>query len=225
MDKSIVGKALVNAKRLMNSAEFNNKVNGYVNEGAGADGYMPSSPRKQPQTVEEAYDPMDYTQMSGSINTKLPKNILESMLNNPINVTPANAGFGSVLGGIDTEELERSTPAQLPRRRLDEGTSVQQVPVMQPAGIDSNYLKFLVKEAVKKILREGAFDKYSTQDQMDAELDSNMNRLDDTGFAHAYAMGDPMVKNMRGSTMRDMMSDTMGNDIDPEGDTMDNVNW
>ena len=152
MDKSIVGKALVNAKRLMNSAEFNNKVNGYVNEGAGADGYMPSSPRKQPQTVEEAYDPMDYTQMSGNINTKLPKNILESMLNNPINVTPANAGFGSVLGGIDTEELERSTPAQLPRRRLDEGASVQQVPVMQPAGIDSNYLKFLVKEAVKECM-------------------------------------------------------------------------
>lgn len=152
MDKSIVGKALVNAKRLMNSAEFNNKVNSYVNEGAGSNDYMPSSPRKQPQTVEEAYDPMDYTQMSGNINTKLPKNILESMLNNPINVTPANAGFGSVLGGIDTEELERSTPAQLPRRRLDEGTSVQQVPVMQPAGIDSNYLKFLVKEAVKECM-------------------------------------------------------------------------
>ena len=84
----------------------------------------------------------------------------------------------------------------------------------------------LVREAVQKILREGgAYDKYPAQDQMDAELDSNMNRLDDTGFAHAYAMGDPMVKNMRGSTMRDMMSDTMGNDIDPEGDTMDNVNW
>ena len=83
----------------------------------------------------------------------------------------------------------------------------------------------LVREAVQKILREGAFDKYSTQDQMDIALDSNMNTDVDTGFAHAYAMGDPMVKNMRGSTMRDMMSDTMGNDIDPEGDTMDNVNW
>jgi hypothetical protein len=83
----------------------------------------------------------------------------------------------------------------------------------------------LVREAVQKILREGAFDKYSAQDQMDAELDSNINRLKDTGFAHAYAMGDPMVKNMKGSTMRDMMSDTMGNDIDPEGDTMDNVHW
>ena len=85
----------------------------------------------------------------------------------------------------------------------------------------------IVKGAVEKILREGgAYAKYPTQDQMDAELDSNINRLDDTGFAHAYAiMGDPMVKKMRGSTMRSMMSDTMGNDIDPDGDTMDNVNW
>lgn len=86
-------------------------------------------------------------------------------------------------------------------------------------------LRQFVREAVEKILREGAYDKYSTQDQMDVELDSNMNRLDDTGFAHAYAMGDPMVKNMKGSTMRNMMSDTMGNDINPNGDTMDNVNW
>lgn len=151
MDKSIVGKALKNAQRLMNNAEFNNKVNGYVNEGAGADGYVPSSPRKQPQTVEEAYDPLDYSQMaSAGINTKLPKNILESMLNNPINVTPANSGFGSVLGGLDTEELERSTPAPIQRRRLDEGT--QAMPMMQPAGFDSNYLKFLVKEAVKECM-------------------------------------------------------------------------
>ena len=154
MDRSIVSSALKNAQRLMNSTEFNNKVNGYVNEGAGSDSYIPSSPRKQAQTVEEAYDPMDYTQMaSAGINTKLPKNILESMLNNPINVTPANSGFGSVLGGLDTEELERSTPAQRPRRRLDEGTQ-QSVPVMQPAGIDSNYLKFLVKEAVKECMDE-----------------------------------------------------------------------
>lgn len=153
MDRNIVGQALKNAKRLMNNDEFNRKVNGYVNEGAGADGYIPSSPRTQPQTVEEAYDPLDYTQMSG-INTKLPKNILESMLNNPINVTPSSAGFGSVLEGIDTDELERSTPAPRQRRKLNEAAPVQQVSMSQPAGIDSNYLKFLVKEAVKECMEE-----------------------------------------------------------------------
>lgn len=154
MDKNIVAKGLMNAKRLMNDPNFNAKVNGYVNEGAGADGYMPSSPRRQAQTVEEAYDPLDYTQMAGAgINTKLPKNILESMINNPINVTPASAGFGSVLEGIDTNELERQTPAPRQRRMFNESVPQQQ-PVMQPAGIDSNYLKFLVKEAVKECMDE-----------------------------------------------------------------------
>ena len=153
MDKAIVGQALKNAKRLMNNAEFDRKVNGYVNEGAGADGYMPSSSSRAPQTVEEAYDPLDYSQIANAgINTKLPKNILESMLNNPINVTPSNSGFGSVLGNLDTDELERSTPAQLPRRKLNESAPVQQMPAMQPAGFDSNYLKFLVKEAVKECM-------------------------------------------------------------------------
>ena len=151
MDKSIVANSIKNAKRLMNDPNFNAKVNGYVNEGAGSDGYMPSPPRN-PQTVEEAYDPMDYTQMSGRINTKLPKNILESMINNPINVTPANAGFGSVLDGMDTGELERSTPAPVQRRKLNETVAPQQMPMMQPAGFDSNYLKFLVKEAVKECM-------------------------------------------------------------------------
>ena len=151
MDRNIVGQALKNAKRLMNDPNFNAKVNGFVNEGAGADGYIPSSPRRQPQTVDEAYDPLDYTQMaSAGINTKLPKNILESMINNPINVTPP-----SVLDAVDTEELERSTPAPIQRRRLNEAAPVQQaMPMMQPAGIDSNYLKFLVKEAVKECMDE-----------------------------------------------------------------------
>lgn len=155
MDKNIVANSLKNAKRLMDDPTFNAKVNGYVNEGAGADEYMPSSPRNShPQTVEEAYDPLDYTQMEG-INTKLPKNILESMLNNPINVTPESSGFGSVLSGMDMEELERSTPAPRQRRKLNESAQVQQqMPMMQPAGFDSNYLKFLVKEAVKECMSE-----------------------------------------------------------------------
>ena len=77
-----------------------------------------------------------------------------SMLNNPINVTPANSGFGSVLGALDTDELERSVPAQMPRRRLNEASQPQQMSMMQPAGFDSNYLKFLVKEAVKECMEE-----------------------------------------------------------------------
>ena len=152
MDKNIVANSIKNAKRLMNDPNFNAKVNGFVNDGAGSDGYMPSTSNRPP-TVEEAYDPMDYTQRSGAINTKLPKQILDSMLNNPINVTPSSAGFGSVLDGMDTGELERSTPAPVQRRKLNETVMPQQqMPMMQPAGFDSNYLKFLVKEAVKECM-------------------------------------------------------------------------
>lgn len=152
MDKSIVAQGLMNAKRLMNDANFNAKVNGYVNGGAGTDGYTPQNGGGY--SIDEARDPMDYTQMaSGRINTKLPKNILDSMLNNPINVTPANAGFGSVLEGIDTEELERQVPAQRQRRQLNEAVPVQQQPMVS-AGFDSNYLKFLVKEAVKECMED-----------------------------------------------------------------------
>lgn len=154
MDKSIVSKSLMNAKRLMNNPDFNRKVNGYIDEGAGADGYMPSV---QSARQYGEYDPLDYSQMAqagmGGINTKLPKQILESMLNNPINVTPASAGFGSVLEGIDTEELERQAPVQRQRRKLNE-SAPQQMPMMQPAGIDSNYLKFLVKEAIAECMED-----------------------------------------------------------------------
>ena len=82
----------------------------------------------------------------------------------------------------------------------------------------------IIESSVRRVIQEGAFDKYQ-KDLMDIALDSNMNTNADTGFAHAYAMGDPMVKNVKGSAMRDMLSDTMGNDISQDGDTMDNVNW
>lgn len=78
--------------------------------------------------------------------------------------------------------------------------------------LTENDLHKLVKEAVEKILREGAFDKYQN-DLMDIELDRNMN-VDDTGFSNAYAqLDDPMVKRVKGSTMRSMMSDRLGNNI------------
>ena len=154
MDKNIVANSIKNAKRLMGDPNFNAKVNGYVNDGAGSDGYIPSM-QSVPQSMREAYDPMDYTKRGGAINTKLPKNILESMINNPIDVTPSSAGFGSVLDGMDTGELERSTPAPIQRRRLNEAAQPQQqMPMMQPAGFDSNYLKFLVKEAVKECMED-----------------------------------------------------------------------
>ena len=81
----------------------------------------------------------------------------------------------------------------------------------------------IVKEAVNRILKEGAFDKYPGEDQMNIALDSNMNTQDDTGFAHAYVMGDPMAEKMKGSTMRHMLHNQMGNRLDDSGINMDSI--
>lgn len=80
----------------------------------------------------------------------------------------------------------------------------------------------IIKNSVKRILREGAFDKY--QDNLsDIELDSNQN-LNDLGFSSAYSqMNDPMVRNVTGSTMRSMMSDTLGSDFDTESGDLDSI--
>lgn len=149
MDRETVFQGLKNAQKLMNDPNFNRKVNSYVNNGAGQDGYMASSPSQKTQSIMEGADPMAYNPQQIT-NSKLPKAILESMINNPINM----AAGASVLSNLDMSELERETPAQLPRRQLNESTPVQQMPMMANAGFDSNYLKFLVKEAVKECMKE-----------------------------------------------------------------------
>ena len=93
----------------------------------------------------------------------------------------------------------------------------------KPIRITESTLRSMVLEAVRKIISEGAYDKYQ-DDLMDIELDSNMNVNRDSGMASAYAqMNDPMVRNMHGSTARDMMSDRMGNDVNVGGGDYDDI--
>ena len=73
----------------------------------------------------------------------------------------------------------------------------------------------IVKESVINILKENAWGKYPTEDQTEAMYDMNMNDRTSGEWADAYKRNDPMVKNIKGSTLRHMMSDTMGNDIHP----------
>lgn len=73
----------------------------------------------------------------------------------------------------------------------------------------------IVKESVMKILKENAWGKYPQEDQTEAMYDMNMNDRTSGEWADAYKRNDPMVKNIKGSTLRDMMSATMGNDIQP----------
>lgn len=78
--------------------------------------------------------------------------------------------------------------------------------------LDNLYTHRFYNKWFKNNVDEGAFDKYQ-KDLMDIELDRNMN-VDDMNFSTAYAqLNDPMVRKVKGSTMRSMMSDTLGNNI------------
>lgn len=83
-------------------------------------------------------------------------------------------------------------------------------------------LKSIIEKSVKRIIREGAYSKYQ-DDITDIELDSNQN-INDLGLSSAYSqMNDPMIRNITGSTMRDMMSDRMGNTINNDSESFDNI--
>lgn len=71
----------------------------------------------------------------------------------------------------------------------------------------------LVKETLKNILEGDAWGKYPVEDRTEAELDANMNDKTSGEFANAYTRDDPMVKNIEGSTLRDMLKASMGNNI------------
>jgi hypothetical protein len=71
----------------------------------------------------------------------------------------------------------------------------------------------LVREAVKNILEGDAWSKYPDEDITQAELDANMNDKTSGEFANAYVRKDPMVNNIHGSTLRDMLKASMGNGI------------
>ena len=71
----------------------------------------------------------------------------------------------------------------------------------------------IVKESVRRILEGDAWGKYPEEDRTEAELDANMNDKTSGEFANAYTMDDPMVKNIEGSTLRDMLKANMGNNI------------
>lgn len=83
-------------------------------------------------------------------------------------------------------------------------------------------LRKIIEASVKRVIQEGAFDKYQ-KDLMDIELDSNQN-INDLGMYSIYShMNDPMVRNITGSTMRSMMSDKVGNEIDKNSESLDDI--
>lgn len=83
-------------------------------------------------------------------------------------------------------------------------------------------LRKIIENSIRRIIKEGAYDKYPN-DLMGIELDSNQN-INDLGLSRAYSqMNDPMIRNITGSTMRDMMSDRMGNSVDGGSGSFDSI--
>lgn len=70
--------------------------------------------------------------------------------------------------------------------------------------LTENDLHRMIGEAVKSILmKEGAYDKYE-KDLANIDLDSVQ---DDMGMAYAYShMNDPIIKKVKGSTIRNVLS-------------------
>lgn len=81
--------------------------------------------------------------------------------------------------------------------------------------LSENDLHRVIGDAVKRILmREGAYDKYA-KDAAEIAYDEVQ---DDMGMAYAYShMNDPMIKKVKGSTLRDVLSQD-GTRIDPDAD-------
>ena len=155
MDGRIVGRALANAQRLMADDRFNAAVDarrGTVTEDS-YDALPTMVSEGQASRYKQGVDPMDYRGLDESqINTNLPKEILEAMLNNPIDVSQSNGGV-SVLDSLDNfNELERTAPV---RRTINEQTRIPTASsVAAPLTIDYNYIKYLIDESIKANLAE-----------------------------------------------------------------------
>ena len=163
MDPKIVGKALKGAQRLMNDPGFNRNV---ANRAMSVtdDTYSPDAGYLTEAEVynrggsvhsgryTQGVDPMDYSNIDiNEVNSNLPKNILEAMIKNPINMAVPGGVGSSVLDNFD--ELERPAPVQRQSRR--QVMNEQATPSMQMGGsIDYNYIKYLVSEALKENLQE-----------------------------------------------------------------------
>lgn len=157
MDGRIVGRALANAQRLMNNDSFNAAVDarrGTVTEDS-YDAVPVTTENVRNQGYRSGVDPMDYTRLDESqINTNLPKEILEAMLNNPIDVSQVGGGT-SVLDQLENYgELERKAPVRTSGvKRINEQTTPMSSSI-SPVGVDYNYIKYLINEAIKENLAE-----------------------------------------------------------------------
>ena len=99
-------------------------------------------------------DPLDYRGKSmNEINSNLPPDILQAMIDNPIDMGSIPGVSGSILDNLQgLDQLERATPVprRSSRQRINESAQMSPGPV----GIDYNYIKYLIEDSLKGLKEE-----------------------------------------------------------------------
>ena len=123
------------------------------NENVTYDNYLPEIPNGVSQSVPQMKNNINElnvnniqpeTIAAASNKSKLPKEVLESIRKNPINVAiPAELGGGSVLDGLGLTPKQQVSPPQ---------SIVPQYQQMQQVSIDYNAIRVIVDESVKKYM-------------------------------------------------------------------------
>ena len=129
------------------------------NENVTYDNYLPEIPNGVSQSVPQMKNNINElnvnniqpeTIASASNKSKLPKEVLESIRKNPINLAiPAELGGGSVLDGLGLVPKQ-----QQPQRQqiAEQQVSSPQYQQMQQVSIDYNAIRVIVEESVKKYM-------------------------------------------------------------------------
>ena len=149
MDKKLVAQSLKRAQELMTDDNFNQKVSNFSRNVTENTQYVP---KQRTQTAQPQYsanqDPLAYNGLS-SAASKMPKNILESMLENPIDVTQGVKS--SVLDDFGLDVVPQQT---VPQRQIVSEQMVSPSVVAVPNNsIDYNYIKYLIDESIKSNLQ------------------------------------------------------------------------
>lgn len=134
------------------------------NENVTYDNYLPEIPNGVSQSVPQMKNNINElnvnniqpeTIAAASNKSKLPKEVLESIRKNPINLAiPAELGGGSVLDGLGlVPKQQQPQRQQIAEQQVSTPQSiVPQYQQMQQVSIDYNAIRVIVDESVKKYM-------------------------------------------------------------------------
>lgn len=149
-----LGNALARAQKLMLDENFNRKVEASaralkgksMNGGGGNDlsAFEAAAFGSAPSTPNRNYEMLQETPVATKKNTGIPSNILESFQQTP----PMSGGMEMTAPSYLFENLQQQPSA--PQRPVYQQPQYQQP--QQQAGIDYEYIKYMINESVKNVV-------------------------------------------------------------------------